>query len=330
VIHETGRVGFGEGPKSYYKLGYWTPIEIVVQGGKKPVAAHFSLAVPDGDGVHAEVLRDEQISPLETRVVRFLAPVGREEPALRARCAWETTSGETGVAEQNVVDRDDTTQSEVLDPGQPLYLVLGPPVGIEESVKALKSRWQEGRAPHVVTLATTRQLPTRWYGYQSVDVLILSTGRPELYQAMTDAQKDAMSEWVRMGGRLVISAGAASRPLLIEGGQLHEYTPGKLENFQELNRGNGFDEFAEKLGGKLSSRLISKADTKISVPFLKNVEGAVLAKDFDLPLIVRTAHGFGEVTFLAADLDSRLFLEWADGPKRRAISPPKPASPAIA
>jgi len=320
VFSEQVRIGFGEASKTYYKLGFWTPVEVMVRGGPKTVVGRMSLVAPDGDGIPAEVAREVQLDAGVAEPIRFLAPIGRADAGLRVRFDYQDQAGVAGQADRLLVESSDSYQSENLDAGRSLYLVLGSAVGLEDSILLEKTRWPESSTPEVVTLSTTRQLPTRWYGYQCVDLLVLTTSKPELYGQMSDAQRDALTEWVRMGGRVVISAGSASRPLLIPGGALHPFTPGKVDAFQDLNRSQGFDEYVEKSApaARRKARLIASADQKMNVPFLREVQGQVVARDFDLPLIVRSVYGFGEVTFVAGDLDSRLFLDWTDAPQFHA------------
>ena len=63
-----------------------------------------------------------------------------------------------------------------------------------------------------------RQLPTDCCGYEGVDAVILSTSRPEIYRRLSadDAQVQALDQWVRMGGRLVLCAGSAAEEILAE------------------------------------------------------------------------------------------------------------------
>src|SRR5207244_2394343 len=55
-----------------------------------------------------------------------------------------------------------------------------------------------------------RQLPTRWFAYEGVDLLFLTTGNREFVTALLNDQenrKEALAEWVRRGGRLIVSTG---------------------------------------------------------------------------------------------------------------------------
>jgi hypothetical protein len=48
------------------------------------------------------------------------------------------------------------------------------------------------------------------------------------------------------------------------------------------------------------------------VPYLADVDGTIEAREGSLPLVVRTARGFGQVVFVAADLDRPPFDQWTD------------------
>ncbi len=47
---------------------------------------------------------------------------------------------------------------------------------------------------------------------------------------------------------------------------------------------------------------------------LADIQGIVEAREADLPLIVRTPRGFGQIIFVAADLDQGPLGKWSDRP----------------
>ncbi len=120
-------------------------------------------------------------------------------------------------------------------PREPLvYVVLalgGAPAGFElpkpptAPVEAGALRAGRVELAHIASVA---QLPDAWYGYEGADLVVLNTGTaaPDFLKrlfgsdAITDARKrDALLEWVRRGGRIVISVGSdagsvAQLPLL--------------------------------------------------------------------------------------------------------------------
>src|SRR5262249_8547295 len=86
-------------------------------------------------------------------------------------------------------------------------------------------------ARYVVEVTRTSDLPTEWFGYDSVDVLVLSAGNGQLCRALASDTKryEALSRWVELGGRLVLLCdGNSGKELLASGGPLARFAPGKL------------------------------------------------------------------------------------------------------
>ena len=59
-----------------------------------------------------------------------------------------------------------------------------------------------------------------------------------------------------------------------------------------------------------NGQLISRGDDPIPISRIENIEGMILLQQGDYPLIVRRARGFGEIVFVAFDLDSPRLVEW--------------------
>ncbi len=98
---------------------------------------------------------------------------------------------------------------------QPLIVAVGPStLGIEDSPR-IKEMDLEHR-PVVARLDGVEQLPTHWYGYEGVDTLILSTSQAEPYRKLTpdSARLEALDEWIRMGGRMVLCVGSQADEVL--------------------------------------------------------------------------------------------------------------------
>jgi hypothetical protein len=72
-------------------------------------------------------------------------------------------------------------------------------------------------ARHVVELSRVADLPTDWFGYEAVDVLVISAADGELCgELAADARRyEAITRWVELGGRLVVLCGAQSAPTLL-------------------------------------------------------------------------------------------------------------------
>ena len=53
--------------------------------------------------------------------------------------------------------------------------------------------------------------PSRWYGFDSADVVVLNTNDPAVMARVAN-QSQGLREWVRQGGHLVVAIGQAGRP----------------------------------------------------------------------------------------------------------------------
>ena len=111
-------------------------------------------------------------------------------------------------------------------------------------------------------------LPDKWYGYEGVDALVLTAAEPELYKRFTVGQLDALDQWVRMGGRLVLCVGGRADEVLGKDGVLTRFAPGRFERVVPLRQTGGLESFA---GGAVAVPLA--AGQSLPTPLLTDVRG---------------------------------------------------------
>jgi hypothetical protein len=302
------RVGFAD----RYKVGLWTPVEVALQGGSEAISGKVSLIVPDGDGVPSRVSTppDEpcRLEPGGVTKVRLLCRFGRVKSTLKA---------ELSIGGNIVAQRTFETASKVDDdhflPGlefQRLIVVVGDStLGAEEIGK--QAGTDVAFRPVAARIEDLSGLPTHWSGYEGVDAVILSTSKPEIYDklASNDPRIRALDEWIRMGGRLVLCVGSQAEKFLAPQSPLSRFAPGRLAKMVSLRELGGLEGFCA------SRSSIPRADrmkTPLRVPRLTEVQGITEAHEADLPLVIRTAKGFGQIIFVAADLDRPPLDTWID------------------
>ena len=145
--------------------------------------------------------------------VRLLCRFGRVQSTLKA----EFRVGGNVVA-RRTFEAASHADAEHFLPGiefQKLIVTVGTSVlGAEETGK-LAGLEPEYR-PVAVQVEDVRGLPTHWCGYEGVDAVVLSTSRPEIYDklAVDGPQMQALDQWVRMGGRLVLCVGSQAEKIL--------------------------------------------------------------------------------------------------------------------
>jgi hypothetical protein len=161
-------------------------------------------------------------------------------------------------------------------------------------------------------------LPTRWYGYDAVNCVIVCTADTSPFRSLSSssAQIEALDRWVRMGGRLILSVGSQAGEVLAADAPFAKFAPGTFTEMVALKQTNAWETFAETTERLDAQTLAAGNDEfRLDVPKLENVRGKIDAyagsQPTDLPLVVRTPHGLGEVVFVAADLDRPPFTKWA-------------------
>jgi hypothetical protein len=139
-------------------------------------------------------------------------------------------------------------------------------------------------------------LPESWYGYDSVGLLIL---RSDTIGQLRDRQFQALIQWLRQGGSMVLGTGLNYGSL--SEGRMQRILPIIVEGHRQINKIQSMRQFC-------SRELVADE------PFLvlsTGIEGSrVLVKENDIPIIVRKRTGFGQVVFLAFDFNSPPFSQW--------------------
>jgi len=313
------RVGSG----GCYKAGLWTPVEVVFRGNL-PLGAELTLVVPDGDGIPSRtcaplVFPGEQGLPAKA-AEPFAAAVSPRDGGshsavlcvrfgrVRSDLCVELHQGEAVLARRIFragVDFPAATASE-----KRILLAVGSePTGLEEATGVLG---QVSRARStVIQLRDVRELPPQWHGYEAVNTVFLATSGPQVYADLeADSMRlSALDEWVRMGGRLVLTVGREAETVLAADAPLARFAPGKLDRMILLRQTGALEAYA---GSTRPISATSRGQTEIRVPQLVNVDGVVEARDGSLPLVVRRAYGFGEIVFAAFDTDLAPLAQWPD------------------
>ncbi len=303
------RLGFD----GVYKLGCWTPVEVDLVGGATPLAGQVKITVPDSDGVPTTVFSPAEspvtLEPGETTTVRLFVRVGRSQGSLHASLLAD---GE--VACQRTFHVSPQPGAGAITGGVPatnrLLLHFGPSFGLNDLVPNNQTA-NPSDATHVIRIEDPDRLPARWYGYEGIDTVLLTTSRAELYQPLEQnrARVEALREWVERGGKLVLFCGQNAEELLRPGGVLADFAPGEFEAMVPLRQSLPIESFS---GSEVPITRNRRLDLR--APSLTNVRGTVLAhagpKATDLPLVVRSRLGLGEVVFLGLDFDQPPLRDW--------------------
>ena len=305
------RVGIGE----RCKVGLWTPVEVTLLGGGESLSGTLSVTVPDGDGIPSRVLtppnRPCQVLPgRQTRVLLF-ARIGQVVGELTVEYIVDGRV----VARKLMEAWHKADEDHFIYPleAQALVVSVGPAATGLEDIPRLKEMDNEHRLT-VARVDDIGQLPTAWYGYEGVSAVVISTSQAELYRKLMPegARLEALDRWIRMGGRLVLCVGSRADEVLAEGSGLRQFAPGRLDKIIVLKQTGALEVYAGSSAAVPQGQEGGKSG--IQVAKLAGVEGIVEAREADLPLVIRTPRGLGQIVFLAADLDQGPLGKWADRP----------------
>ncbi len=290
-----------------FKVGCWAPFEVTLEGGAAPVSGYVEMTVADGDGVpsrvHAPPQRPITIAAGETISVRLFAKIGQLDSGVTVD--FRTADGP--VVSRRFEPGQSGPLSGIVPSATQLIVTLGGPLA------SLDAAHFEPRNTIVALLKNVGQMPTEWWGFEGVDAVVLATADDEISDQLStlSPQMAALELWVRMGGTLVLSVGRNAEKVLASTSPLAALAPGSFGAMVARLPATALETYAETSEPFDSAGVSFLAD----VPKLIDVRGRIQAYagagPRDLPLVVRTAHGFGEVVFVAFDLDRPPVAAWS-------------------
>ncbi len=295
-------IGFGQ----EFKLGYWTPVWVDVEGGSDAVRGDLEIVTQDGDGVQTsfQMLGEDPVEVAAGSKVRLLRYVkfGRGVSSASVRLRDKTNV----LAQQPL---SSLTKSQAVDSKRDLIVSVGADAGVQDALKTRRRAAGELEKLTVVVTDADR-LPDHWLGYESVTTLVLPTGDADFMDSLKPGQIQAIVRWVEMGGFLVISVGRNGERLLKDEGPLTAFVPGRLDRVRAMRKTDNLEMFASEEEQPLD---ILAQEHPLRFSSLVDIRGTVEASEGQPgqgPTVVRRPLGFGQVLFIAVDLDAPPVSQW--------------------
>ena len=285
------------GIANHYKNGLWTPIAVELSAPSQEI---HKLAIRSSDSDGTPITYHYEISGEEAGKGKavVLAKLGRKDETLQISLDGNSFQSYSVPPPVNAE--------------RPIYLIIGSDdIGLQGAVAELMLR--EDRRPLLVKVNSLANLPDKWFGYESVEMVVLTTTEPQLFDGLTaeSPQIQALNDWVKLGGKMLLCAGKdAGQFLENEDGFLRLFLPGQFAEMTELRLGTRFELFVN------SNRQIFMNGTE-DAPFMKmprftEPRGITFVNDGDLPLVLRCAHGLGTIIYFGGDLSERPLKNWRD------------------
>jgi hypothetical protein len=200
----------------------------------------------------------------------------------------------------------------------------------DPNANAPKPGFRGGRVQTAVVTGV-RELPDQWFGYAACDLVVLNTGAApqEFLDELFDPDKsrpfagrrDALFEWVRRGGKLVVSVGQnAGR--LAQSPVFQDLLPLPVSREQPTRAAGELPlRFAVPNAVPVTAKVAPRSGEFpvarfVRVPNGKPARVALATADTAAePVVAQAAFGLGRVTAVAFDLDSSPFTEFTGRPE---------------
>ena len=296
------KVGFA----GHFKVGYWTPVVVTVEAGSESLYGRVELVALDGDAALSRVVADEplKVEPGQRAKRQLYVKIGQLKSDLTASFRTEGS----GVVAMRHFAAGDPALAGIRPSGQELIVVVGLALTAPDEAQLV----QHGAV--VARLTSIDELPSDWWGFEGASIVLFAgDGQVASTLSTPSPQLTALATWVRMGGRLLLAVGVEAGEILLPGSPLAELAPGKFDSLVPLRRGTALEAYVDT-----NEPLSTAGPLDLRVPQLTGARGRIEAYEGlhprDLPLVVRTPHGFGEVTFVAFDLGRPPLAEWKARP----------------
>lgn len=271
------RAGFDR----YVRSGTWVPVQVTLTNTGSDQRVEVRVQRRGGPGL-SPVSRQVDL-PNQSRKQFTLMTL---DDGVLTPLVVQALAGDTVLAEQAIETLPVPSDRALVG------LLAAPPESNERLLKTLK-----GDTNQLARLAP-EELPTNAFAWTGLNALVVNG---QSTHALSPAQRAALSQWVGMGGRLVLGGGNAAATALEELGDL---APVRL---------TGPSISAVQLTGleALANEPV-KGLGPFAVAATEPVPGSlVVARQDNTPLIVTRPVGQGQVTFVALDLGLDPFPTWA-------------------
>lgn len=290
-----------------YKDGFWTPVFVDVKCHRDYEGnAYLVVEASDCDelpGRYTVAVPKLQAGQNEI-VIGYARSGGRND----------------NIVVKVVNDRGRDLAPEAVQPGHGLepaqFLVLsigatldgaplpGLPSADEQATQV--GRMQQGRLL-LGNALSLKNMPTNWFAYQTCDLVILCTGNREFMTELVserEGRKAALAEWVRRGGRIIVSVGR-NQDLLAGAGELREMLPMLPIGTDDRD----VERIIWKDGAANDEPLGKLALAKLSPRTDRNTETLVDGPN-GMPLVLRSSFGSGRVSMVAFDVEDKPLEKW--------------------
>ncbi|WP_147274405.1 hypothetical protein [Bremerella cremea] len=286
-----------------FKLGSWTEVRLSLPSDAFESQANVTVIALDSDGVPVEVKAPVPETVNGRMNYRVPVKIGRRSSNLQIHfVTGEPGNSQTTIREIPIVDLAEPIQAT-----QRWFLQIGADLGMADALQRYSSRL--GDTTVLLPLSEPSQLPEAWYLMEGVDLVVWTANDSAQVEKFQPKQLEALQEWLKLGGRMVMSVGARAPELIADSKPLARFAPGKFDRMAEVRDTTELEALVGRearidraVGGALTVAVL-----KETIGVSRVVEGS---RQASYPLWIRSAVGFGTVDFFSFDFTADPIASW--------------------
>ena len=299
------------------RAGHWTPVTLrIPQSLAQPSTRYVAVEAqdPDGQWLRSPLVRPTSINDTQW-AARLLVKIGGRDSTIRA-VVIDTTEPKADRSDlAQVVASKTVPIPQLLKSSQEVLMLLG---DLENATRASRLAAREDGSRMLVVSPEPRSesLPlSPVFGppgltLDGIDKAIICGNA--VTRGISDDRLLELDAWIREGGDLLLISGMSLPAALSTSPSLESWLPGKFSRLVPLRRASALETYARS-----SRPLARRAIEELQIPIFEDlpklqgvIEASVGGTENDPPLVVRRAYGFGRITWIGIDLDTRTFASW--------------------
>ncbi len=288
--------GVTVGITGHYRIGCWTAVRVPPPADLSGDARNVTLATLDGDGTRT-VYRQTVADAAGTHA--YCVPGGEAVPLVIGLGSGETIR-------TRFPEFSSPASGPSLVPDEmPWVVSFGDPMGVE----TVGANELLDRAPQVAVSVPDApdQLPDSAVGYDGVDLMIIHGGGRDLLARMDPRRANAVVDWVRGGGRLMLFLGESAPDLLDAAPWIETLIPLRRSDVEVTDLDpSGMETYMSS-----QTQLPSLIGVRLPAVGRVLISGRTTRREL-VPLAIETVEGLGRVTLVAGDLHRPPIRQWPE------------------